>query len=128
MLTIKDLVAPVTNRVHLVTIIVVASIFAWFRLSGGQIYSAPNTAPARSSSGYAREIQDSSGAEFQARIPQRAESAAAPRESNSNDNDFLAELDARRAGNSGSAARTAEPKSKEPTSNLDDIERTLGMR
>lgn len=130
MLSVKNLIAPVTNKVHLVTIVLVASLFAWFRLSGGQVYittSNQNTPPS------AKEIKVT---------PQSGSSSATNKETDTSStsfkmseepvvtkhsDDFLAELDAK-DNNNRKPAKSATAKKQEPSTGLDDIERSLGLR
>lgn len=130
MLTLKDIVAPVTNRLHLVTIIVLASIFAWFRLSGGQVYSTPTEQSPRVPAAYnggSEAPMGGSSAGPAARSDSGSARTAEEPEPAINPDDFLAELDARRAP-AKDQAKPAPAKADTGGTKLDDIERSLGLR
>ena len=141
LISAKNFVAPFTNRVHLITILLVSVLFATFRLSGGLLESrgANDSSRLRRESPSAPIMLDRTSSNDllfdDEAVPARGNperSAGEKPNAAPIDGDVLKDLMASNAAKRqepGSLRAPDKEGSEKPSnSGLDDIERRLGMR
>lgn len=111
MLDRRVLTAPFTNKTNLITILIVTSLFAVFRLAGGGLFGSA------SPSGVGEEQE-----------AQPARTVPADKRNPSSNRDLLTGILGDNKAKDSTGKAVNKPKDKKTGGGLDDIERALGMR
>ena len=132
LISIRNVVEPLSNKVHLVTIVVITLTFGIYRASGGTVEVSDRQLDLnRQKTNLFEEAKKTAGSKKRTLVKKKAPAKASS--ASLDDNNFLHSVLGSNAG-SAKNAETAEAKTKVAESSnqngggLDDIEKSLGLK
>jgi hypothetical protein len=122
MLDRRILLAPFTNTTNLLTILIVTSIFAAFRIAGGGLFGTTSN---NEDQAITSNTTTSSSKDFNNELTSTVKKIPSPL------NDVLTDIDKSDSENSENGNAKKDPRAEKPSKKqggLDEIERAIGLR